>query len=86
MEMQQRFLQLRQAGDPHFGRRERVHPGDDPRAGLIAVRGQDQLVDFVWRRYDRFEHDRESDRRVLVQLFCDDAGMGGHLLQRFRAV
>ncbi len=45
VQMRKRLLERAQAGDPHLGRREGVHPGDQADALLGGVGLQHQLVD-----------------------------------------
>ena len=45
MEVKQRLPVLLQAENPGFGRRERMHPGDDSRASLVRIRLVQSLPD-----------------------------------------
>ena len=47
VQVQERLLQRLQPGDPHLGRREGVHPADDPDAGVVGAGVQAGAPDAV---------------------------------------
>ena len=75
VEVDEGLAQVGQPADPHLGRAERVHPGDDAdarrrRVGLAQDRG-----DRLGRRDDRLGHDPDRHRGRLVEAAGDVAGV-----------
>ncbi|CAH0308448.1 hypothetical protein SRABI106_03970 [Rahnella aquatilis] len=67
MELHQRLMQDAQPGNPHFGRREGMQPGDDAHAGVVIVGFTAQCGDFVRRGHQRFEHQFYRQTGFAVQ-------------------
>ncbi len=86
VQMQQRLLQLPQPGDPHPGRREGVHPGDEAGAAPVEVGLQTKTRDGLRRRQHRLQHDVDRNGGGRAKPGRHRAGMGGHLPQNFFAV
>ena len=86
VQVQQRLAQFGQPGDPHLGRGERVHPGDQPGAGVVGIGFAAQVADRVRVGQDRLEDDCDGDCGIAVQPCGDLLGVLRHLLQRFRAI
>ncbi|MMZ63514.1 hypothetical protein D1872_257750 [compost metagenome] len=86
VQMKQWLLQLRQTGDPHFGRGEGMHPSDHAGAGRVAVGLLQEVVNFIRRFDDRLEDDRIRESGVLIELLGDNAGVLGDLLERLWTV
>ena len=73
VQVQQRLRQGPQPGDPHLGRRERVHPRDDPDAARVRVRLQADPLDGLRRRQHRLgRHAHRDGRRIREP--SDDLG------------
>ena len=86
MKMQQRLTEKAEAADPHAGRRERVHPGDQADAILGAVGVQTQLIDGFagghhWLDYDFYRQGRSGGNAS-----GDSCGMFVDSLEDFVAV
>ena len=61
VQVHERLAQGAQPGDPHLGRGEGVHPGDQPDAVGGGVGLHANLVDRLRRRHDRLEDDLDRD-------------------------
>jgi hypothetical protein len=85
VQVQQRLAQRVQAGDPHLGRGERVHPGDHAQAGRVGVGLQHGLADGARVGEHRLADDLGAQAGVGEQAL-DLGGLGGHLVERLRAV
>ena len=86
VEVDQRLAQVAEAGDPHLGRRERVHPGDDADAVGRAVGLAQDRGDAVRRRDDRLGDDRDRDLGRLVEARGDRPSVLADALQDRLAV
>ena len=86
VQVQERLFQRIEAADPHFGRREGVHPEDQAGAILVRIRLHAELRDFVGRGQERLEHDFERQFRRVRQAARHSVSVGRHLLQRSRPV
>ena len=82
VEVEQGLAQSLETGDPHLGRRERVHPGDEPDAGRAGVGLVHQLADPVGPGQDRLDDDPDGDGRRAVEGRGDPGGVLGHVLER----
>jgi hypothetical protein len=85
VQVQQRFAQGVQAGDPHLGGGEGVHPGDDAEAVVIAVRVQHHPADAGRVGEHGLPDDLGADAGRL-EGGGDLSGLGGDLVEGLRAV
>ncbi len=86
VEVEQWPLEAPQAGDPHLGRRERVHPRHESDAVGRCVGLHHQGADLVGAREDRLDDDPGRDRRSGVQPGRDLARITGDRGEGFRSV
>ena len=86
MQVDEGLLEDVQAADPHLGRRERVHPENQPGAILVGVRLLAQFDDLIRGGEQRLVHDLERQFRRSVEPAGDIARVGGDLLQRPGAI
>jgi hypothetical protein len=79
VQVQQRLTQRVEAGDPHFGWGERVHPGDDADAGVVGV----GLEHHATNRGGVGEYGQPGhlDRKFVAERGGDLLGLVGHLPQ-----
>ena len=86
VQVQERLAQGLQPADPHLGRGERVHPGDDTRARVVGAGVQAGAPDGVGLLEDRLGDD--PDRHVLRAGQQPDhlGGLLGDLPERLLAV
>ncbi len=77
VELEERLVQGVDARDPHLGRGEGVHPGDDADAGVVGVGGQHGGPDGVAVLEDRLPHDRHGDGVGVVEPGGDLPGLVG---------
>ncbi len=84
--MAQRFGQALEPGDPHLGRAERVHPGDDADAVDGRVRLAQHRTDLLRHRHDGPEHHLHGQCPGRVQAIDDGVGVAGDLCERLGAV
>jgi hypothetical protein len=75
VQVQQRCLQCVEAGDPHLGRGEGVHPGDQPYAIRVGAGGLDDLVDRRRVGHHRLPPDGQREPAGVVELVDDGAGL-----------
>jgi hypothetical protein len=73
-------------GDPHFGRRERVHPGDDAHAGIIGVRLERQPANLVGAGQDGLEDDSHREGRGGIEGCGDRLRVFGDRLEGLGAI
>ena len=81
VQMQERLAQLRQAADPHLGRRKRVHPQDQPGTVGAAVGLDAQLADLVGRLEHRLKNDLDRQGASAVERLHDVLGIGRDLVE-----
>ena len=86
MQVEERLLEATQAGDPHLGRRERVHPGDEADARVARIRLLAQPPDLVGAGQDRLDDDLDRDPGRCVERSRDRRGVLGHGRERLRTV
>jgi hypothetical protein len=86
VKVDQRLAQVRQAGDPHLGRRKRVHPRDDADAVGRAVGLAEDRGDPVGRGDDRLGDHRDRDLGRLVEARGDGPCMLADALEDRLAV
>ena len=86
VEVQKGLAEGLEAGDPHLGRTEGVHPRDHADAVLVRRRGDAGGLDSLGRLDDRLEDDSHRDRRGVVQSGRDQRGVVGDLPQGVLAV
>ena len=63
VQMEERLAEGLEPGDPHLGRRERVHPRDDADARIVALRVQARAPDAIGALHDERAVDADRDRR-----------------------
>ncbi len=80
------LVQRGQAGDPHLGRRERVHPGDDADAVGGGVGLHADVMDGLRRGHDRLEDDLDRDLLGTGKPLRDLSGVLIHLLEGLGAI
>ena len=61
----------RQAGDPHLGRAEGVHPGNQPNAVVVRVGIAAHGIDFVGRFHRWLPDDVDRDGGIGMKRFGD---------------
>jgi len=78
VQVRERLLELGQARNPHLGRREGVHPGDETDAVLRRVGFEAQIADGFGRGQHRLENHLHREmfgsaqrRRNFAGMFCD---------------
>ena len=86
VEVQEGLLERREAADPHLGRREGVHPEDEPDAACGGVGLGEEGGDLVRRLDDGLEDDAAGDAGRLVERGRDRLRVVRDLLQRLRPV
>ncbi len=86
VEMNEGFAQRGKAADPHFRRREGVHPQHKARAFRVGVGGETDGADFFRRLDDRRENDLERDAPRRIQPGDHRLRVRRDLLQGFGAV
>ena len=86
VQVEERLLEATQAGDPHLGRRERVHPGDEPDACVARIRLLAQPPDLVREGQDGLDHHLDRDPGSSVERSRDRRGMLGDGRERLRTV
>src|SRR5262249_10589735 len=80
------LAQRAEAGDPHLGRRERVHPDHEADAGGRGVRLGEEAQHLLGRLHDRLDPAAAGDARRSGEGPRGGAGVVGDLLQRLGAV
>jgi len=86
MQMQEGFLEILQAGNPHLGRREGVHPGDQTNAVWRGVGFDAQVIDFLRAGQDGFENHLAGNRGGITEGGGDFFGIFGNLLEGFGTI
>ena len=86
MQVGQRLDEGRQSGDPHLGRRERVHPGDHADAIRRGIGVAADTEDRLGGRDDRLEHDAAGQSRGAIESLDQAAAVVGHLAKGRLAV
>ena len=86
VEVQERLLEGREPADPHLGRREGVHPGDQPDAGIAGVGLLAEALDLVRTGQDGLDHHLDRDVARGIKAGRDPQRMLGDGLERVGAV
>jgi hypothetical protein len=86
VQVQQRLAQRGQPGDPHLGRRERVHPRDHAQAGVVGVGLQAHPADRAGVGEHRLPHHLPPDLARAVELLGDLLGLPGDLAEHILTV
>ena len=86
VQVEQRLVEGAEPGDPHLGRAEGVHPGDDADHGVTVVRRQHDPPDLVRLGEHRLPHDPDGNGRGRLERARDLRGLPGNLLKRLRTV
>ena len=86
VQVQERLGQRRQAADPHLGRREGVHPQDQPGAGGGRVGLQQEGADFLGPGQDGLAHQGQRQGARRTEFRDDLLRIGGDLPERLLAV
>ena len=86
VQVQQRLAQQGKAGNPHLGRRERVHPGDDAGTFRVRVGRFADGRDFCRCFHNGLENNAAGDVGVRVHALGNFLGMRRHLIERFRTI
>ncbi len=86
VQVQKGPLVLHESLDPHLGRRERVHPGDDPRTFRIGVGFSEQCDDVFRACRDAGLYHGRRNRIALVEKIRHDLGVRPDLLEHAGAV
>ncbi len=86
MEMQERLLERVEAADPHLRGRKRVHPENEAGAVFVRIRLHAEPGDLVGRGQKRLGHGLQRQRWRIRESARDVPRVGGHPLQRSRAV
>jgi hypothetical protein len=84
--MDERLAECGQAGDPHLGRRERVHPGDHTDAVRRGIRLAQDGRNLVRGGDHGLGHDPHRDRFRFGEPGRDPRGVAGDLVQGGLAV
>ena len=74
VQVEQRLVERAEPGDPHLGRAEGVHPGDDPDHRVTVVRRQHDPADLVRLGEHRLPHDldRAAEAASSAPAICAD--------------
>ena len=86
VQVQHRLLQHRQPGDPHLGRRERVHPRDHADASVVGIGLEDQAADGVGAGEHRLPQHLDEVSADALERVRDAPGLVRDLVQRLRPV